>query len=124
MLSDRERVLDLDAIRAHCGQAGLAMDVDAPVQRGLAPAKPERKPSARRDRVFELFRGEAHLDYVAAKTDLTRATVVDYLTEFIRAEKPASIFPWVTRANTNLTSIMIGERVGEWLRTDPARYGL
>ena len=85
----------LDAIRAHCGQAGLAQDVDAPVQRGLAPAKPERKPSARRDKVFELFRGESHLDYVAAKTDLTRATVVDYLTEFIRAEKPASIFPWV-----------------------------
>ncbi len=85
----------LDAIRAHCGQAGLAQDVDAAVQRGLAPAKPERKPSARRDKVFEMFRGEAHLDYVAAKTEMTRATVVDYLTEFIRAEKPASIFPWV-----------------------------
>jgi choline dehydrogenase len=36
----------------------------------------------------------------------------------------ASIMPFVPRANTNLTSIMIGERVGEWLRTDPARYGL
>ncbi|MFT7598271.1 MAG: choline dehydrogenase [Acidimicrobiales bacterium] len=36
----------------------------------------------------------------------------------------ASIMPTVPRANTNLTSIMIGERVGEWLRTEPARYGL
>jgi choline dehydrogenase len=36
----------------------------------------------------------------------------------------ASIMPFVPRANTNLTSIMIGERIGEWLRTDPARYGL
>jgi choline dehydrogenase len=34
----------------------------------------------------------------------------------------ASIMPTVPRANTNLTSIMIGERVGEWLRTSPARY--
>jgi choline dehydrogenase-like flavoprotein len=30
----------------------------------------------------------------------------------------------VPRANTNLTCIMIGEQVGEWLRTHPARYGL
>lgn len=36
----------------------------------------------------------------------------------------ASIMPSVPRANTNLTSIMIGEMVGEWLRTEPARYGL
>lgn len=36
----------------------------------------------------------------------------------------ASIMPTVPRANTNLTSIMIGEMVGEWLRTRPDRYGL
>jgi choline dehydrogenase len=36
----------------------------------------------------------------------------------------ASIMPFVPRANTNLTSIMIGEKVGEWLRTRPALYGL
>jgi choline dehydrogenase len=36
----------------------------------------------------------------------------------------ASIMPSVPRANTNLTSIMIGERVGEWLRTQPGLYGL
>ena len=36
----------------------------------------------------------------------------------------ASIMPFVPRANTNLTCIMIGERVGEWLRTHPAWYGL
>ncbi|MGF1596776.1 MAG: GMC family oxidoreductase [Acidimicrobiales bacterium] len=36
----------------------------------------------------------------------------------------ASIMPTVPRANTNLTTIMIGERIGEWLRTEPARYGL
>ena len=36
----------------------------------------------------------------------------------------ASIMPFVPRANTNLTCIMIGEMVGEWLRTRPGRYGL
>jgi choline dehydrogenase len=36
----------------------------------------------------------------------------------------ASIMPTVPRANTNLTSIMIGEVVGEWLRTRPESYGL
>lgn len=36
----------------------------------------------------------------------------------------ASIFPTVPRANTNLTAIMAGEMVGEWLRTRPAMYGL
>jgi len=36
----------------------------------------------------------------------------------------ASIMPTVPRANINLSSIMIGEMVGEWLRTEPTRYGL
>ena len=36
----------------------------------------------------------------------------------------ASIMPFVPRANTNLTAIMIGEKAGEWLRTRPAIYGL
>ena len=36
----------------------------------------------------------------------------------------ASIMPTVPRANINLSTIMIGEMVGEWLRTEPAKYGL
>ncbi len=36
----------------------------------------------------------------------------------------ASIMPTVPRANTNLTCIMIGEMVGEWIRTSPSSYGL
>jgi choline dehydrogenase len=36
----------------------------------------------------------------------------------------ASIMPSVPRANTNLTCFMIGERIGEWVRTQPASYGL
>ncbi len=36
----------------------------------------------------------------------------------------ASIMPTAPRANINLTTIMIGEMIGEWIRTDPNRYGL
>ena len=36
----------------------------------------------------------------------------------------ASIMPSVPRANTNLTCLMIGEQIGEWLRTEPDEYGL
>jgi len=34
----------------------------------------------------------------------------------------ASIIPSVPRANTNLTCIMIGEKIGEWLRTEPDSF--
>jgi choline dehydrogenase len=30
----------------------------------------------------------------------------------------ASVMPNIVRANTNLTCIMIGERVAEWMRTE------
>ena len=36
----------------------------------------------------------------------------------------ASIMPSVPRANTNLTCLMIGEKIGEWLRTEPQNFGL
>lgn len=36
----------------------------------------------------------------------------------------ASIMPTVPRANTNLSAIMIGEMVGEWIRRSPEAYGL
>lgn len=36
----------------------------------------------------------------------------------------ASIMPTVPRANINLSTIMIGEMVGEWLRVEPGTFGL
>ncbi len=36
----------------------------------------------------------------------------------------ASIMPFVPRANTNLTCFMIGEKIGERIRTQPQDYGL
>jgi len=36
----------------------------------------------------------------------------------------AAILPFVPRANTNLSAILVGEMIGEWLRTNPSHYGL
>jgi choline dehydrogenase len=58
-------------------------------------------------------------DPMAVVDQWARAYAVDGL-----VVADASILPTVPRANTNLTSIMVGERVGEWLRSEPARYGL
>ncbi len=59
-------------------------------------------------------------------TDL--AAVVDQFGRAHAVERlvvaDASIMPSVPRANTNLTSIMIGEMVGDWVRTRPHQYGL
>ena len=32
----------------------------------------------------------------------------------------ASVMPRIPRANTNLTCIMLAERVADWMRTEPA----
>jgi len=50
---------------------------------------------------------------------LGRAYAVDQL-----VVADSSIMPTVPRANTNLTTIMIGEKIGEALRTEPQRFGL
>ena len=57
--------------------------------------------------------GEAVVDPMGRCHTLEQLVVAD-----------ASIMPFVPRANTNLTSLMIGEMVGEWIRTDRANYGL
>jgi choline dehydrogenase len=58
-------------------------------------------------------------DPVAVVDQLGRCRSVDGL-----VVADASVMPTVPRANTNLTCIMIGEMVGEWIRTGPSDYGL
>ncbi|MFT4799311.1 MAG: choline dehydrogenase [Candidatus Azotimanducaceae bacterium] len=58
-------------------------------------------------------------DAMAVVDQFGRAHKVDNL-----VVADASIMPFVPRANTNLTAIMIGEKIGEWIRTRPAEYGL
>ena len=60
-------------------------------------AAKKSEPSARKKLAFERFRTGAVVEDVMHETGLSRGTVSDYLSEFIRAEKPAGIAIWVHR---------------------------
>jgi ATP-dependent DNA helicase RecQ len=51
-----------------------------------------------RDLAFGLFRQKAVIEDVMHQTGRARSTVLDYLSEFIREERPASIATWVPDA--------------------------
>jgi ATP-dependent DNA helicase RecQ len=85
--------LFLKVIVAHCREAGLATDVPPPKAAPVVALPPKASP--RRDEAFRLFRGGASVADAAARMGLTAATVNEYLAEFVRAERPASIFGWV-----------------------------
>ena len=90
----------LNAIVSHCQRTGLSTDVPAPVVRSQpAPApKSSVRNSAKKDLAMRLFRGGASIDDVVRQTELTRSTIIEYLAEFVRVEKPETIFRWVPEA--------------------------
>lgn len=51
--------------------------------------------TARKESIFSLFRSGASLEDVMQKMDFKKTTAVEHLTDYIRAEKPASIERWV-----------------------------
>jgi ATP-dependent DNA helicase RecQ len=85
----------LDAIREYCKRTGLAADV--PMPKSFAKAEEPRigSTSPGKSLAFELFRGGVSIQAVIEKTKMSPSTVTGYLTDFILAEKPASIFGWV-----------------------------
>ena len=44
---------------------------------------------------FELFRKNTTIADVMRRLNYARSTVVEYLAEYIRVERPASIAPWI-----------------------------
>ena len=91
---DRSRGTDMDALRAICRKRAAS---------GYHPCGTVKMG----DRA----------DPMAVVDDRGRCHTIDGL-----VVADASIMPTVPRANTNLTSIMIGEKIGEWLRTDRTSY--
>ncbi|HKB35394.1 MAG TPA: RecQ family ATP-dependent DNA helicase [Gemmataceae bacterium] len=100
----------LGIIRAYCTRKGLAQDA-TPAPVGNRNPKPEipnpesqipnvdeapPKLSPRQQTAFALFRDGTVVEDVMHQLNLSRTTIVDYLTLFIRQERPASISHWIT----------------------------
>jgi ATP-dependent DNA helicase RecQ len=86
--------LFLKAILEHCRRTGLPTDVPGP-QVMLARKEPSGRLSPKKEHSFQLFREGSAVEDVIHQTGLARATIMDHLSDFIRAEKPESIFGWV-----------------------------
>jgi ATP-dependent DNA helicase RecQ len=86
----------LPLIADRCRERELAMDVTVrPVAVAPPRARPVDKLPARGQAAFELFRKDATITDVMRRLNYARSTVVEYLAEYIRVERPASIAPWV-----------------------------
>jgi ATP-dependent DNA helicase RecQ len=86
----------LNAITAYCRRTGLSTDVPPPKSDPITAPNPTiSNPSPRREQAFQMYRRGATTAAVAAAMRVTVGTATEYLADFVRAEKPASIFEWV-----------------------------
>ncbi|MBV9124530.1 MAG: DNA helicase RecQ [Planctomycetes bacterium] len=74
---------------------GLSLDNAAGPLKAEEPRKGFSRPNPVRDLAFQLFREGTALEDVIHQTNRSRSTVSDYLCDFIREERPASIASWV-----------------------------
>jgi hypothetical protein len=91
----------LQAIRDHCRAHGLTTDRGAEASRPTTPAvgpRPQLRPNPQRTQAFTLFREGAVIEDVMHSIGRARTTVVDYLCDFIREERPASLSAWIPEA--------------------------
>ncbi|MBM3983015.1 MAG: DNA helicase RecQ, partial [Planctomycetes bacterium] len=88
----------LSAIAAHCAATGLSTDVPPQKLAPLPPARSGVSPvggSANKALAFTMFETGAPLSAVVEKTQLSASTVAEYLADFVREARPATIFAWV-----------------------------
>jgi len=82
-------------IRSYCSANGLALDVTGePVQ----PSRKNPKPSANCQAAFAMFARGCSLDEVMSALGRARSTTTGYLADYIQAERPDRIDPWVDAA--------------------------
>src|SRR5207244_11952722 len=58
--------------------------------------KASSRPNPQRDQAFSLFRQKAAVEEVMRQTQRGRGTVLEYLCDFIREERPPSVVSWVS----------------------------
>ncbi len=86
----------LKLITDSCRDHGLTLDVTSPSTPASLPApSTSSRPNPQRDLARELFRQGIALNEVVRQTGRSPSTVVEYLAEWIREEKPATIDAWV-----------------------------
>jgi ATP-dependent DNA helicase RecQ len=86
----------LHVIDSHCRSHGLSRDQVSGPARPSESLKSFSRPNPQRDLAFTLFRQGASLDEIIRRTERSRGTVCEYLEEYIRQERPASISAWVS----------------------------
>jgi ATP-dependent DNA helicase RecQ len=99
-----------DCIDAGCNARGLARDcvkAQPPAARSDGSAGPVTAPV----QAAALFRRGMPIEEVARETNRARSTTVQYLCDFIRAESPASVAPWVA-ADIYRQVAQVAARVG------------
>jgi ATP-dependent DNA helicase RecQ len=92
----------LDLIRSHSQKHGLMLDLALipspwPTPSPPLPLAPDRNRSrtTAAGLAFALFREGTAVEDVMHQLNRARPTVLDYLAEFVRTERPKSIAPWV-----------------------------
>jgi ATP-dependent DNA helicase RecQ len=86
----------LRVIRAYCRDQGVDIDVG---ERSMAAGESSRLPpvTGLKQKAFELFREKAHLEDVEHQTGRSRGTIMSYLADYIRREKPDDVSAWVSK---------------------------
>lgn len=82
----------LRVIEEHSQRRGLTRDCSPHPE----PAKETFGNGSRAKLAFELFRRQGSIQEVMRQTARAQSTVIAYLAEFIRAERPPSLSPWVS----------------------------
>jgi ATP-dependent DNA helicase RecQ len=84
----------LRCITDYCAEHQVTLDQEAsPVAAPNSPAVKSMNPT--RSQAFRLFRDGAAIDDVIHQTGRARTTILDYLSDYIRQEKPATIDQWI-----------------------------
>jgi ATP-dependent DNA helicase RecQ len=84
----------LAVIAAHGESRGLTMDLPASPDARKQKEAPQR-PTPRQEAMYALFRKGLTVEEVMVQAGLARSTVMEYLSGYLRVEKPASIRKWV-----------------------------
>jgi ATP-dependent DNA helicase RecQ len=85
----------LQLIDRQCRSRNLSRDTIRNVLRLPESSRVSSRPNPQRDMAFQLFRRGVSLEEVARRTDRGRSTIGEYLDEYIRETRPASVAAWV-----------------------------